>query len=75
LFIEKYPARPFERWAHAFHRGRLWFFNPAGGTLWRGHFDEHEIWVEESSWYAEGGEEMFGGGSSRPSRRWKELTL
>ena len=75
MLIEKYPARPFERWAHAFHLGRLWFFNPAGGTLWRGHFDDHEIWVEESSWYVEGGEEVSAGGFSRTSRRWKELTL
>jgi competence protein CoiA len=75
MFIEKYPARPFERWAHLLHLGRLWFFNPADRTLWRGHFDEHEIWVEESSWYAEGGEEMYGGGFGRTSKRWKELTL
>lgn len=75
LFIERYPARPFERWAHAFHFGRLWFYDPTQKALWRGHFDQHEIEVESSSWYSPEGEEMYAGGYSRISKRWKDLTL
>lgn len=75
LFIERYPARPFERWTHAFHLGRLWFYDPKQKALWRGHFDQHEIWVGESSSYSPEGEEIYAGGFSRVSKRWKELTL
>ncbi|MDJ0945629.1 MAG: competence protein CoiA family protein [Kiloniellales bacterium] len=75
LFIERYSARPFERWAHAFHFGRLWFYNPTQKVLWRGHFDDHQIWVDHSDWYSSDGEEMSAGGYSRISKRWKELTL
>lgn len=75
MFIEQYRARPFERWAHAFHFGRLWFYDPRNKNLWRGHFDEHHIWVEESSWYDEDGEEQYAGGFHRVSKRWKDLTL
>ena len=74
MFIERYPARPFERWAHDFHLGRLWFYDPKQKALWRGHFDRHELWVEASSWYEEG-EEVSVGGYSKLSKRWKELTL
>jgi competence protein CoiA len=75
LFIEQYPARPFERWAHGFHFGRLWLYDPARRMLWRGHFDNHHIPVDYSEWYSAEGEEMTAGGYSRVSKRWKELTL
>ena len=75
LFIEKYPARPFERWAHALHFGRLWFYDPKQMALWRGHFDPHKIWVEESSWYSPEGDELFAGNYSKVSKQWKDLTL
>lgn len=75
IFIEQYPARPFERWAHGFHFGRLWFYDPRNKTLWRGNFDEHHIWVEYSSWYDADGEERSAGGFYRVSKRLKELTL
>ena len=73
--IARYSARPFERWCHALHRGHLWFYEPRKKVLWRGHFDRHEIWVEESNWYSPEGEEMSAGGFYRVSKRWKELTL
>lgn len=75
MFIEKYPARPFERWAHAFHLRRLWFYDPKQKALWRGRFNRHEIWKEESSWHSSEGEEMFAGGFYRVAKQWKELTL
>ncbi|MPY70919.1 MAG: hypothetical protein GEU92_12620, partial [Alphaproteobacteria bacterium] len=75
LFIERYSPRPFERWANAFHFGRLWFYDRTRKALWRGRFEQHNIWVEPSSWYSPDGEEMSAGGFSRVSKRWKELTL
>jgi competence protein CoiA len=75
LFIERYSARPFERWAHAFQFGELWFYEPAQGAFWRGRFDRHEIWQEGVAWYTAEGEEMHAGGYYRTSRQWKELTL
>lgn len=75
IFVDKYPARPFERWAHGFHSGHLWFYDPRNTVLWCGHFDDHEIWVEESSWYDDGGDERHAGGFYRVSKRWKRLTL
>ncbi len=35
----------------------------------------HQIYVEETSWYSEGGEKNYGGGFHRWSKRYKELTL
>jgi competence protein CoiA len=75
LFIERYSARPFERWVNAFHFGRLWFYDQNQKALWRGRFGEHRIWVESSSWYTPEGDKTSAGGYNRISKRWKELTL
>lgn len=40
--------------------------------LWMGG---HQTYVEESTWYSEGGEENYSGGFWKYSRRYKELTL
>lgn len=75
FFIRKYPARPFERWVHEFHCPDFWFYDPSARVLWRGRFEDHYLWVNESRWYNDSGEEVHGGGHRRYSRRWKELTL
>ena len=75
FLIRRYPARPFERWAHAFHRKRLWFYDSKQKKLWRGRFKSHEIWVDYSYRYSMEGEEISVGGYSYVSKRWKELTL
>jgi hypothetical protein len=59
LLIGLYPARPFERWVHAFHFGRPWFYDPKQKTLWHGHFSDHDIWVEGASWYNQEWEEVY----------------
>jgi len=74
FFIERYSARPWQRWAHTYGFGQLWFMDEKG-ALWRGKFSEHKIYVESSSWYSQEGEEQSAGGYSRTSRRWKELKL
>lgn len=74
-FIERYSARPFERWIHELNFGCIWFYDPCGKHLWRGHLNDHRIHVPETLWYDEYGDENYGGGSSYVSKRWKELTL
>ena len=75
MFIEQYPAKPFEKWVHGFHGGRgMWFYDPQKEKLWRGCLQPHKLWIEEQTWF-EHGEEQSAGGYEKYSRRWRELTL
>ena len=75
-FVERYAARPFERWIHGLNmKCGMWMYDPDRKVFWLGRLKEHEIYVEETRWYAEGGEENYGGGYSRTSKLFKELTL
>ncbi len=38
VWIERYRARAWERWAHDYQGGRLWFMDASTGLLWRGLF-------------------------------------
>ncbi len=49
--------------------------NRTSKTFWLGRLEGHQTYVEESSWYTEGGVENHGGGFYRWSKRFKELTL
>ena len=75
LLIERFPARPLEKWVHGFNFGKFWMFDSIRNALWRAKLYKHEIYVEESSWYEPDGEEVSAGGYSRISRRWRELKL
>lgn len=75
LFVERYPARPFERWAHDLHGGRLWFYEPKEEALWLGRFAIHMMWVQGTSFFDADGEEVHVGGYYRLSKQWRELTL
>jgi hypothetical protein len=75
-FVERYSPRPFERWVHGFNGNRgMWMYDPADKAFWLGSLAGHQIHVEETTWYSEGGEENYGGGFHRWSKRFKELTL
>lgn len=74
-FIERYPARSFERWIHGLNHGSIWFYDPGRKMLWCGRFARHEIIRDGGTWYSAEGEEMHGGGYSYWSKRWRELTL
>lgn len=75
-FVKRYSPRPFERWAHGLNgKHGMWMYDPAKKEFWLGRMEGHQIYVEESSWYSEGGEENYGGGFHRWSKRYKELTL
>jgi DNA-directed RNA polymerase subunit RPC12/RpoP len=74
--VKRYSPRPFEKWVHGLNRKQgMWMYDPAGQELWLGQMTGHKLYVEESTWYSEGGEENTGGGFSRWSKRYKQLTL
>lgn len=75
LEVEQYVIRPWEKWAHAYCYGELWYIDPLERTLWKGHFTDYMIYVEPTSWYDSYGDEQSGGGFSRKSRKWKTLSL
>lgn len=50
-------------------------YDPAEKEFWLGSLAGHQIYVEETSWHSEGGEEKSAGGFYRWSKRYKELTL
>lgn len=74
-FIQRYPARPFEKWIHGFNFGCVPFYDPAAKTLWVGSFEDHQLTGGGNSWYDQCGQEQYSPVYSRVSRRWKELTL
>ena len=53
----------------------MWMYDPAKQQFWRGRMEGHQIYVEETTYYTEGGDENTGGGFYRYSKRFKELTL
>ena len=73
--IQKYPARPFEKWIHGYNHGEIWFYEAVRQKIWKGKLAAQEIYVEQTEWYDESGQENYGGGYNRISRRWKELSL
>lgn len=75
LYVERYSARPFERWIHGLNKGHLWLYWPKDHTFWRGIFKRHLLENYGSTWYDQDGNEMNSDGYVRWSRRWRELTL
>jgi len=76
LFVQRYSPRMFEKWVHGFN-GKLgmWMYDQADKKFWLGRLASHRYYVEETSWFSEGGQENYGGGYNRFSKRYKELYL
>ena len=75
FLIERFPARPLEKWVHGFNFGKFWMFDSDRNALWYAKLYKHEIYVGESTWYDPDGEEVSAGGYPRISKRWRELKL
>jgi competence protein CoiA len=76
VFVEKYSARPFERWVHGLNGSDgMWMYAPMDKEFWHGSLAGHQIYVEQTSWFESGGVEQTEGGYYRWSKRYKELTL
>ena len=75
-FVERYSPRTFERWVHGFNgKNGMWMYDPNDKAFWLGRLAGHQTYVEESTWFSEGGEENYSGGFWKYSKRFKELTL
>lgn len=75
-FVERYSPRQFERWVHGFNgKNGMWMYDPKEKLFWMGRLAGHQTYVEESTWYSEGGEENYSGGFWKFSKRFKELSL
>ncbi|WP_143732999.1 hypothetical protein [Pontibaca methylaminivorans] len=73
---ERYSPRTFERWVHGFNgKSGMWMYDPKDKAFWLGRLAGHQTYVEEMTWYSERGEENYGGGFWKYSKRFKELTL
>ena len=75
FIIERFSARPLERWVNGFNYGRFWMYDPSDSALWEANLSTHNIHVPETSWYDSEGNENYAGGYSKPSRRWRKLKL
>lgn len=76
MFIEKYSPRPFERWVHGLYgKEGMWMYAPHDKTFWHAKLAGHQRYVEATSWFEAGGEEVSAGGYYVWSKRYKELTL
>lgn len=76
LFVERYSPRPFEKWVHGFGGGDgMWMYVPDEKAFRHANMKGHQTYVESSSWFGEGGEEMSAGGFYKWSKRYRELTL
>ncbi|EHP44218.1 competence protein CoiA-like family protein [Cupriavidus basilensis OR16] len=73
--IERYSPKPFEKWLQGFNFKELWYVEPSTGLLWQGKFDKAMLEVAYSEWHVSGGGTESAGGYSRPSKRWRKLTL
>ena len=75
-FVDEYSARPFEKWVHGFNGSNgMWMYDPVSNEFWLGKLAGHQTYVPETSWYSQEGEEQYGGGFYRWSKKFKELTL
>ena len=76
LFLEKYSARPYEKWVHGFYGADgMWMYEAHEKEFWHGRLTGHQIYVEQTSWFEAGGAERTEGGYYRWSKRYRELTL
>lgn len=66
----KYSPKAWERWLHATYYGRVYYWL-ADLTVVPVHFGAFNLYVEESHWYSEYGEEQNAGGYERTSKRYK----
>jgi uncharacterized protein YndB with AHSA1/START domain len=55
IWVEKYPARSWEPWAHD-EAAALWFCDTGTGLIWRGRFTKAYGYREGSEWYGPGGD-------------------
>ncbi|WP_166507494.1 competence protein CoiA family protein [Nostoc sp. 106C] len=67
---EMYAPKQWEKWLHTTYYGRVYYWLQ-DLNIAAIHFDEYQIWVEESNWYSSDGNEMSAGGYFKRSKRYR----
>lgn len=67
---EMYAPKQWEKWIHATYYGRVYYWLQ-DLDIAAIHFDEYQLWVEESNWYSSDGNEMSAGGYFKRSKRYR----
>jgi hypothetical protein len=75
VWIERYRARAWERWAHDNLGGRLWFMDSGTGLVWRGTFVTAHRYREYAAVRSDSGEAPGRGAEWTPARQWVDLEL
>lgn len=75
IWIERYHARAWERWAHDHLSGRLWFMDSGTGLVWRGTFVGSHSFRERAAVRSDSGETPGRGADWIEARRWVDLEL
>ena len=73
--VQRYPARPFERWIYTFGFDSMRMYEPEKSNFWSARMAPVMLWKEKSTYYGEGGEENYRGGYEYEFKIYKELTL
>ncbi len=75
VWIERYRAQAWERWAHDRQGGRLWFMDSGTGLVWRGTFVGSHRFRERAAVWSDSGETPGRGADWTPATRWVDLEL
>jgi hypothetical protein len=75
VWIERYHARAWERWAHDHLGGRLWFMDAGTGRLWRGLFVTAHRSRERALLRGGPGEAPARGANWTAASQWVDLDL
>ena len=75
VWIERYHARSWERWAHDHLGGRLWFMDSGTGRVWRGLFVAAHRGRDRGRIAGDGGETAGRGTDWTEASQWVDLEL
>lgn len=75
IWIERYAAKAWERWAHDHLGGRLWFMDSGTGRVWRGLFVAAHRHRDRGRIAGDSGEAVGRGADWTEAVRWVDLEL
>jgi competence protein CoiA len=75
VWIERYPAKAWERWIHDHLGGRVWFMDSGTGLVWRAQFAPAHRHRERGLLRNAGGETPGRGADWTLAARWVDLEL
>ncbi len=74
LLDKRYSPKIWEKWLHTTYFGRVYYWHSELKVV-PVHFDEHQLYVEERSWFESGGNEVSAGGYYKKSKRFRTPNL